>query len=121
MSAAAEGSGGRWTIEPRTALGALSGDAKLAGHAVCYVDGVFSVEGSGEVGQQFIRTHHARGQIAWSNPQVGAWAVTHFGEPGIAESQQPWLNRAVEQSRQPDVFAVRAYWTRQARRLCEER
>jgi hypothetical protein len=84
IGAARLAAGGK-TVAPPTALGTLSGDAKLAGRAVYYTDGVFAVEGSGEVGQQFIKTHHARGQIAWSNPQVSAWAVTHFGEAGVSE------------------------------------
>lgn len=67
------------TVEPPVVLGVLSEGAKLAGRAVYYTDGVFSVEGSGPVGQQFVKMHHTRGQIAWSTPQTRAWAVTHFG------------------------------------------
>src|SRR5450759_1049425 len=58
--------------------GVWSGAAKLAGRALYQTDGAFSVEGSGTVGEQFLKVHQARGQIAWSTPEIRAWAHELF-------------------------------------------
>lgn len=82
------------TAKSPMTLGILSEGAKLAGHAVYYADGVYSVEGSGPVGRQFLKMHHERGQIEWSTPQTRAWALRVLAEPDAGEDPDTSVEEA---------------------------
>lgn len=61
-------------------LGVLSGEAKLAGQAVYYSKGIYSLQNGETVGQQFVKMHHDKKQIAWESEAMRTWAVRQFGE-----------------------------------------